>query len=225
MSETDVPVIGAATPPPAAVVVAVGARFAAAVRSARRRQLVGRAAILVAIVGAGVAAIALAGPAGAARQATVLVGLAAGVSLFVGALVRPRPLELGAGPLARGGGGRVSPVACARAVLVLLPTVVRELLEGLLYGAGLIRHDPAAELAAWILLALAPPHGPGVGTWVSLEGVSAAGLHSLPEDLRAAVRALAARGWVTADRKRYPPLVRLEAEGLEFARTLGSGVG
>jgi hypothetical protein len=225
MSETDVPVIGTATPPPAAVVVAVGARFAAAVRSARRRQLLGSAAVLAAIVGAGIAAIALADRWGALRQGTVIVGLAIGVSLFVGALVRPRPLELGAGLLARGRRGHVSPVACARAALVLLPTAVRALLEGFLYGTGLVRHDPAAELAAWILLALAPPHGPGVGAWVSLEGVSAAGLHSLPEDLRAAVRALAARGWVSVDRRRYPPLVRLETDGLEFARTLGSGVG
>lgn len=225
MSDANTPTIGAPTPPPAAVVVAVGERFAAAVRSARRRQLLGSAGLLVAIVGAGVVAIALANRAGAARQAVVIVGLAVGVSLFVGALVRPRPLELGTGLLSREAGGRVSPVACARGALVLLPITMRELVEGSLYGAGLIRHDPAAELAAWIVLALAPPHGPGAGTWVSLEGVSAAGLHSLPEDLKAALRALAARGWVSVDRKRYPPLVRLEADGLEFARTLGSGVG
>jgi len=225
MGDTHIPTIGAPTPPPAAVVVAVGGRFAAVLRSARRRQFLRSAGVLIVIAGVAVGAIALAAPAGATRQALVMIGLATGASLFVGALVRPRPLELGAGLLARGKRGGVSPGACARGLLVLLPTAVRELVEGGLYGVGLIRHDPAAELAAWIVLALAPPHGPGAGEWVSLEGVSAAGLHSLPEDLRAALGGLSVRGWVSVDRKRYPPLVRLESEGLEFARTLGSGVG
>ncbi len=225
MSETDTYTIGSPTPPPAAVVVAVGGRFASAVRSARRRQLLGSAALLVAMFSVGVALIALADSRDATRQASVALGLAAGASIFAGALVRPRPLELGVGLFARDGQGRLSPVACVRGALVLLPTAVRALAEGVLYGAGFIRHDSAAEFAAWIVLALAPPHGPGPGAWVSLEGVSAAGLHSLPEDLRAALRALAAQGWVSVDRKCYPPLVRLEADGLEFARTLGSGVG
>ncbi len=225
MSETGIPTIGAPTPPPAAVVVAVGGRFAAILRSARRRQFLRSAAVLIVIAGAAAGVIALAAPTGAMRQVVVIVGLATGTSLFVGALVRPRPLELGAGLLARGARGGVSPGACLRGLLVLLPTAVREFVEGCLYGTGLVQQDPAAELAAWIVLALAPPHGPGAGEWVSLEGVSAAGLHSLPEDLRAALGGLGSRGWVSVDRKRYPPRVRLESEGLEFARTLGSGVG
>jgi len=225
MSDPAISVIGTPTPPPAAVVVAVGRRFASAVRSARRRRAVGSAAILAAIIAAGIAAIASAAPGEATRRMSVLVGVMAGASLFVGALVRPRPLEIGLGLIARGGKGRLSPVACLRGALVLMPAAVRELVEGFLYGVGIIRQDPACELAAWIILALAPPHGPGPGVWVSLDGVSAAGLHSLPEDLRVALHALAARGWVGVDRKRYPPLVRLEADGLDFARTLGSGVG
>ena len=225
MSDPAICVIGTPTPPPAAVVVAVGGRFARAVRSARRRRSIGSAAVLAAFVVVGIAAIALAGPGEARRRMSVLVGLAAGTSLFVGALVRPRPLEIGVGLVARGNKGRPSPVACLRGGLVFLPSAVRELVEGLLYGAGIIRQDPACELAAWIVLSLAPPHGPGPGVWVSLDGVSAAGLHSLPEDLRVALHALAVRGWIGVDRKRYPPLVRLEAGGLDFARTLGSGVG
>jgi len=225
MSNPTISVIGTPSPPPAAVVVAVGGKFSSAVRSARRRRAIGSAAILAVIIAAGIAAIALAGPGEATRRMSVLVGVAVGVSLFVGALVRPRPLEIGVGMIARGDKGRPSPVACLRGALVLMPTAVRELVEGTLYGAGIIRQDPACELAAWIILALAPPHGPGPEVWVSLDGVSAAGLHSLPEDLRVALHALAARGWVGVDRKRYPPLVRLEADGLDFARTLGSGVG
>ncbi len=224
-SENDTHTIGAPTPPPAAVVVAVGGRFVSALKSTRRRQLLGSAGLLIVIAGAGAAVIVLAASADAARQASFAVGLAAGASLFVGALVRPRPLELGSGLIARGGKGQLLPVACARGALVLPPAAVRELVEGFLYGAGFIRQDPAVELAAWIILALVPPHGPGPEVWVSLEGVNAAGLHSLPEDLKAALRALTAQGWVSIDKKCYPPLVRLEADGLEFARTLGSGVG
>ncbi len=52
MSDPETPVIGAPTPPPAAVVVGVSGRFEPAVRSARRGQLLGSAALLVAIVGA-----------------------------------------------------------------------------------------------------------------------------------------------------------------------------
>jgi len=225
MSDPAISVIGTPTPPPAAVVVAVGGRFGSAVRSARRRRAIGSAALLFAIIAVGVAAISFADPGEATRRMSVLVGVIVGFSLFVGALVRPRPLEIGVGLIARGNKGRPSPVACLRGALVLLPTAVRELVEGLLYGTGIIRQDPACELAAWITLALAPPHGPGPGVWVSLDGVSAAGLHSLPEDLRVALRALTARGWIGVDRKRYPPLVRLETDGLAFARTLGSGVG
>jgi hypothetical protein len=177
------------------------------------------------IAGAGAVVVVLAASADAVRQASFAVGLAAGASLFVGALVRPRPLEIGSGLIARGEKGQLLPVACVRGALVLPPAAVREFVEGFLYGTGFIRQDPAVELAAWIILALVPPHGPGPGAWVSLEGVNGAGIHSLPEDLKAALGALGAKGWVSVNRKCYPPLVRLEADGLEFARTLGSGVG
>jgi len=215
--------IGSPAPPPAAVVVAVSGRFADAVRSSRLRQFVKNACLVAAIIVACIAVIAIGERGDAARRALISVALVAGTSLFVGALVRPRPFELGVGLLARGGKGRISPLACVRGAFVLPPTALRELAEGLVYGAGLLRHDPAVELAAWIILALAPPHGPGPGVWVSLEGVGAAGLQSLPEDLRVAVGALVAQGWITVDRNFYPPSARLEDAGLELARSLGKG--
>ncbi len=81
--------------------------------------------------------------------------------------------------------------------------------EGAVFGLGIVRSDPAAELASWIVLALSEPHGPGPGVWVSLEGVNAAGLFGFPEDLKIALSALRSCGWAEMDASRYPPLVRL----------------
>jgi hypothetical protein len=219
------PVIGKPTAPPQALVVAISDRMAARVRSARRRQFARNTASLFAC---GVAAVVIAHLAelvlGAGRGVAVAEILVFGSLLALGALVRRRPLELGAGVLARDRKGRFSAAASIQGGLLLVSSAFREAVEGLLHGTGLIRTDPASELASWVVLALSPPHGPGPGTWVSLGGVGAAGLFSLPEDLRVALCALRAAGLVEVDRGRYPPRVRL-AEGAQpsSAELLGSG--
>ncbi len=215
------PVIGRPSAPPQALAVAVSDRLADAVRASRRRQFTGGALVILGgVLAAGGVIVIAAFAAGAAYAAVVAVIFVFGASLALGTVLRPRRLELGRGLVARGPGGGVSPLACLRGALLLASSTFHEAFEGFAYGSGLIRHDPAVELAAWIVLALAPPHGPGPGVWSSLEGVDEAGVFSLPGDFRPALGALESRGWVEVDRGRYPPRVRLEPEGLEFVKGL-----
>lgn len=224
MSDPGIPVIGRPTAPPQALVVAVTDRFAPMVRAARVGRFVRCTLVLAGLVAlcAGVVAVA-ALAADAARGALLMEGVVFGALIFLGAVLEPRPLEVGPGLSARSAEGGFLPLEAMRAAVLIVPAVLRGALEGLLYGTGIIRHDPAAELAAWLVLALAPPHGPGPGEWVSLEGVAAAGLYSLPEDLRPALGALSSCGWIAVDRGRYPPRVRLEEAGREFVLELVPG--
>ena len=223
-SAGSVPVIGKPTAPPEAVVVAVSGRFAGMVRAARFRRFFRSLLVLAAFAALGVGAVVVADvAAGAARPAFLLVGTLFGAVLFAGAVVRPRPLEVGVGLLARDAEGKLAPLAAARGLVLVLPGALRAAFDGLLHAARLIRHDPAAELAAWIVLALAPPHGPAGEEWVSLEGVGAAGLYALPEDLKPALEALSCHGWIAVDRGRYPPRARLEDVGREFVGGLVGG--
>jgi len=219
-----VPVIGTHSAPPPALVVAVSSRLADGVRSARRRQFVTHAfGILGTLCGAAALAAAVHALAGAGRAAVLAETGACGVLLVLGAVMRRRPLELGWGLVARDASGRVRVFDSLRGWMVLVASAFREAAEGFVYGTGLGRSDPAAELAAWVILALSPPHGPPQGTWVSLEGVCAAGLFSLPEDMKPATRALVSRGWVELDRSVYPPRVRLTRSGGEFVEGLAGG--
>lgn len=216
-----VAVIGKPSAPPEAVVVAVSGRFAGMVRAARFRRFLRALLLLAAFAALGVGALLVADRAGgAARPAFLLEGTLFGAVLFAGAVVRPRPLEVGVGLLARDAEGKLAPLAAGRALVLVLPGALRAAFDGLLHTARLIRHDPAAELAAWIVLALGPPHGPAGGEWVSLGGVGAAGLYALPEDLKPALEALRSHGWIAVDRGRYPPRARLEEAGREFVREL-----
>jgi hypothetical protein len=205
-------------------VVAVSERLAGIVRDARRRQLRRSA---VAIAGGAAVAVAAAGIAGllfgCARNVAVFEAAAFGALLALGAFLRPRQLETGSGIAARDAGGKLAPAACARGVLILIPNAFRDLVEGVMYAPGFAKADPAAELAAWIALALSEPHGPGPGVWVSLEGVGAAGLFNLPEELGPALAGLRRKGWIEVDRSRYPPLVRLLDGGREFVEGLVGG--
>ncbi|MHC4504239.1 MAG: hypothetical protein ACYTFI_13105 [Planctomycetota bacterium] len=218
------PVIGKPSPPPEAVVVAVSGRFAGMVRAARFRRFLRSLVVLAVFAALGVGALVVADrAAGAGRPVFLLEGTLFGAVLFAGAVVRPRPLEVGVGLLARDAEGKLAPLAAGRGLVLVLPGALRAAFDGLLHTARLIRHDPAAELAAWIVLALAPPHGPPGEEWVSLEGVGAAGLYSLPEDLKPAREALRSRGWIAVDRGRYPPRARLEDAGREFVQELVGG--
>jgi len=222
--EEATPVIGKPSPPPEAVVVAVSGRFAGMVRAARFRRLLRSLVVLVAATALGVGAVVAADAVADAAQPVLLIeATLLGAVLFAGAVVRPRPLEVGVGLLARDAEGKLAPLAVGRALLLVLPGALRAACDGRLHAARLIRHDPAAELAAWIVLALAPPHGPAGEEWVSLEGVGAAGLYSLPEDLKPALEALRSHGWIAVDRGRYPPRARLEEAGREFVRELVGG--
>lgn len=204
--------------------VAVSGRFAGMVRVARFRRFLRSLVVLAAVAALGVGAVVVAGRvAGAGRPVFLLEFMFLGSVLFAGAVVRPRPLEVGVGLLARNAEGKLAPLAAARGLVLALPGVLRAAFDGFLHTARLVRHDPAAELAAWIVLALEPPHGPAGGEWVSLEGLGAAGLYSLPEDLKPALEALRSHGWIAVDRGRYPPRARLEEAGREFVRELVGG--
>ncbi|MHC4505185.1 MAG: hypothetical protein ACYTFI_17925 [Planctomycetota bacterium] len=218
------PVIGKPSPPPEAVVVAVSGRFTAMVRAARFRRFLRSLVVVGVFVGLAVGAVVVAEAVADAARPVLLIELTfLGAILFAGAVVRPRPLEVGVGLLARGAEGKFAPLAAGRELILVLPAALRAAFDGLLHTARLIRHDPAAELAAWIVLALGPPHGPAGGEWVSLEGVGAAGLYSLPDDLKPALEALRSHGWIAVDRGRYPPRARLEEAGREFVRELVGG--
>ncbi len=209
-AEGETPVIGRPRPPPPALTVAISGRLAAPVRLARRRQFVMNAVGIAILAGVVVAlAIAVDRFAGLGRLTALAEAFAVGGLLAVGAVLRRRPLELGAGVLARGPKGGLALWTSCVGVFLFVSSLFREAAEGAVYGLGLVRSDPAAELASWIVLALAKPHGPGPGAWVSLEGVNAAGLFGFPEDLKIALAALRPRGWVEVDATRYPPLVRL----------------
>jgi hypothetical protein len=204
------PVIGKPTPPPPALTVAISDRFASPVRAARRRQL---AAGLLGVAGVVVGAVALAAAVGRltglGRAMALAEAFVVGGLLAAGSVLRRRPLELGAGVVARDAKGGVALRTSCMGVFLFVSSLFREAAEGAVYGLGLAPSDPAAELAAWMALALAKPHGPGPGVWVSLEGVNAAGLFRFPEDLKVALSALRSRGWIEADDSRYPPLARI----------------
>lgn len=224
MSGPAIPVIGKPAAPPQALVVAVSDRFAGMVRAARLGRFFRSMLVLAAILALAAGVVVAAGiTADAARPTVLIEGVVFGALLFLGAVVQPRPLEVGSGLSARNPEGRIAPLEAVRGAVLVVPAALRGVVEGLLYGTRLLRHDPGADLAAWIVLALAPPHGPGAGEWVSLEGVGAAGLYSLPEDLKPALGALRSRGWIAVDRGCYPPRARLEQAGREFVRELVAG--
>jgi hypothetical protein len=221
-SNSPVGMIGKPVPPPTALVVAFAQRLAPSVRSARLRQMAANAAGLLAL------AALMAGCAFAAerlweagRGTAVAEALAAGLLLAAGAVVRERPLELGTGILARNSRGGIDALASMRGLVLLIPSTFRKMLEGAAYGFGLVRNDPAAELAAWVLLALTPPHGPGPWTWMSLAGVEVCGQAALSEDIKPALTALARHGFVEVSRRAYPPEARLTERGLRFVRGAG----
>ncbi len=209
-AEGQTPVIGRPTPPPPALTVAISGRLALPVRSARRRQFA-RNALGIAALACGAVALAVAmdrfsalGRATALAEAFVAGGL-----LAAGSVLRRRPLELGAGIFARGPKGGLALRYSLMGVFLFVSSLFREAAEGAVFGLGIVRSDPAAELASWIVLALSKPHGPGPDVWVSLEGVNAAGLFGFPEDLKIALSALRSCGWAEMNASRYPPLVRL----------------
>lgn len=204
------PVIGKPTPPPPALTVAISERFASLVRTARRRQLaLGLLGVAGVVVGAVVLAVVVGRFTGLGRAMALAEAFVVGGLLAAGSILRRRPLELGAGVVARDANGGLALRTSCMGVFLFISSLFREAAEGAVYGLGLAPSDPAAELAAWIALALSKPHGPGPGVWVSLGGVNAAGLFGFPEDLKVALSALRSRGWVEADDSRYPPLARL----------------
>lgn len=203
-------VIGRPTPPPPALTVAISGRLTLPVRSARRRQFALNVFGIAALVSGAVAlAVAVDRFTALGRAAALTEAFVAGGLLAAGSVLRRRPLELGAGVLARGPKGGLALRYGLMGVFLFVSSLFREAAEGAVYGLGIVRSDAAAELASWIVLALSQPHGPGPGVWVSLEGVNAAGLFGLPEDLKIALSALRSCGWAEVDASRYPPLVRL----------------
>jgi len=217
-------VIGMPSPPPPALVVALSGQLTETVRRARLKQFVRNTlGILLGTVLAATAALLASRFCGNGRNVAFAEAAVLGVLLVLGVLMRRRPLELGTGIISRTGKGGLAIGSSLRGLALLVPGAFREAAEGLIYALGLMSSDPSAELASWLILALTPPHGPEAGTWVSLKGLSAAGFFSLPEDLRAAIRALSAKGCIEADRSIYPPRVRMSAKGPEIVRELMSG--
>jgi hypothetical protein len=215
------PVIGVPSSPPAALVVALSGRMHDITRRVRWRQFaVNVVGILAGTALAASAAFfasvhAQSGRAVAFGEAAALGGL-----LIAGVLVGRRQLELGTGVVSRTAAGGIALVPSINGLLLLVPGAFREAAEGLIYATGLVKADPAMELAAWLLMALWPPHGPPSGAWVSLSGIAAAGPFGLPEDLRAATRALSLARCIECDTSVYPPLVRMTPAGVEFVQNL-----
>lgn len=211
--------VGKISAPPQALVVAVSARLADAVRAARRRQFARQTVGILALMSiAAGAALSVEFAWGTGRAVALAETCACGVWLIVGSFVRQRPLELGTGLFARDGRGRVDLAGCLRGWSTLAASAVREAAEGFFYGVRPSASDPAAELAAWAILALSPPHGPGEGIWVPMDEFNKAGPFKLPEDLRPAMAALSAQGWVEIDRSVYPPRARLTGAGSTFVK-------
>lgn len=214
-------VIGKPTPPPPALTVAISEGLASPVRSARRRQFASNTlAVFCLVAGAVALAVAVDRFTGGGRAMALAEAFVVGGLLAAGSVLRRRPLELGAGVIARGTRGRLAPGASLMGVFLFVSSLFREAAESAVYGLRIVRTDPAAELAAWIVLALSKPNGPGPGVWVSLEGVNAAGLFGFPEDLKVALSALRSRGWVEVDASRYPPLARLPEGAGDLPRLL-----
>jgi hypothetical protein len=212
-----IPVVGRPSPPPPALVVAVASHLTDAIRRARLRQfIVNTVGITVGTSAAAGVALAFNHFSDQGRMVAFAEASLLGVLLVLGVVMRRRPLEIRSGLISRTARGGLAVGSSARALALVVPGAFREAAEGLIYIAGLIKADPAAELAAWLLLALCPPHGPEAGEWASLSGLSSAGLFSLPEDLTAALRALRTRKWIEDDATYYPPRIRMTPEGAAF---------
>lgn len=207
-------VLGRPRSPIPGLVVAVAARMERPVGRARRRlALEGLCLLLAAALLVCLLAWLLEGPLGAGRYVVLSAAAAFGALLILGALVGPRPFELRIA--ARGPQGRISARATLLNLILTPGLAFRHVLEPFLIG----RSDPAAEVASWILLALAEAGTPG--EWGSLEGLSGAEAFRLPEELLPAVRALVGEGLIELDGSCYPPLVRLTEEGESFVRKSG----